>query len=675
MADHNKQPPNLAGTVWELFLQANAFRESCGGAADLRAAGARLMLATQDQVGETVEVELPPGMAQPEAWCDCDTEANESCDVCQKPLPEVCSIKDTMAWCATKDPFDGLAHALTIVKLTDFTSATSSFYAPVGNRPAKLKSNPVVDVPEAELSVAASVLFDYIQSFLDDNEVTIDEIPQAFNLGSTNDLVENLERVARVELQQELEDSISKVEDKMEAVFNRAKLMHEYGKILEDITHHPIGVMWYDPDYLGKEYKATTGGIKTVYELQPTARRVEPDRIWFTPDWRKDRQGRAVFTTREMSAGDLHRAHTYAPATLQQNIRDLIEDHTEGYRMYSTQLFFDNMTQDNGMYDVLVGRGTFTTEELQEAGVKIENKVNTFHAAEVWYANGTLLHAKLLPEFIDNLGVYTTSFRNFGSNIWGISLYDFIIPFARMYEGAIRGVDTSVAKNAGSIISMDVGVIENPTDYLKRDDEGGGYTLDLSGDTVIQFDSTDAMLSPNWKGVPIQIDKLPSDLQQMIPAIQLALEQIQLISGIPSILSTGNPDSSAVRTNDSYRTAYRSASKQIAALLRGTKEYVLMPIILAFYRTLVNDGLLRGLPKDTSPELLLDERLTNAIQSAQASGGALEAVIPFADRISQETLNGLLNNFMRDVYELDYDVAPGSNPVGGQAQAQPTGEL
>lgn len=665
---------NLGGTVWRLFLDANNYRETCGGAHDLRSSTARLMLATQNEVGERAETELPDGMGRPEPWCSCDRETGESCDACEPILPEVCTINEAMAWCKKHDPFDGLAHKLTTVKVGDFTAAANSYYAPVGNKPARLKANPVADVPDEELVTAASVLFDYIQKFLDDNQVTVDEIPEAFNLGSINDLVDNLERTARERLEQEIQEGLHKAEDHMSVVFNRARLMNEYLKMLDDITHSPIGVMWYDPDYLSTTFKAGSKGLRTSYELLPTARRVEPQRAWFTPDWKKDKCGRAVFTTRQLTKGDLLRIRQHVPDKLKPNISELVEEHQFGYRMYSTQLFFDTMTADDGLYDVLICRGTFLNEELEEVGVKLPSGLDDMQQAEVWYANGMVVHAKILPKYIENLGVYTTNFRNMGESIWGVSLYDFVNPFAKLYEGAIRAVDTSVAKSAGSIISLDVGVIEEPESILQRNTDGT-YSLDLSGDTIIKFDSSDAMISPNWRGVPIQIDQLPSDLNEMVPAIALALEQMELISGIPSIISSGTPNSSAVRTNDSYRTAYRSASKQIASLLKNSKENTLIPLLVSFYRTLVDDGLLSHMAKDIYPELLLDERLAGDIESAQASGAALEAVIPFVDRISDETLNGLLNRYMRSVYDLDFDVAPGSNPIGGATPAQQTGSI
>ena len=674
MSTYNDEP-NLAGTVWQLFLQANSFRETCGGAHDLRAASARQLLLTQGDVGETAEVELPDHMARATPYCGCDSDADESCDVCEAILPTVCSVNDSMDWCKQNDPFDSLAHKLTIVKVGDYTAAAGAFYRPVGNKPAELKANPVVDIPEAEMATAAGVFYEYVQKFLDDNQVTVDEIPVAFNLSAMNDLVDNLSRTAREQLQQEIQEGLNKAEDKLETSFGRAKLMKEYLKVIYDTAHNPIGALWFDPSYLSTDYKATSSGLSKVVELQPIAKRIDPTRIWFTPDWTEDHTGRAVFTTKQMSAGDLLRIRDYVPDKLKANISTLLEENEMGYRMYSTHLFYDSMTTDDGLYDILIGRGMFTSDDLREFGVELRDTKDTMHQAEVWYANGTVLHAKLLPCYINSYGVFTTNFRNFGNSIWGISLYDFVNPFARMYEGAIRGVDSSVAKTSGSIISMDVGVIDEPETFLARNPKTGQYEMDLSGDTIIQFDSTDAMVSPNWKGVPIQIDQLPSDLPNLIPTINLVMQQIEVISGIPSIISTGNPDSSAVRTDGSYRTAHRSASKKIASLLDKAKDRILYEVIMSFYRTLVDDGLLKGMPVDVEPELLMDERLQNDVESSQGLGMVLQDIAPFMDRIPADTVNNIVNQYVRTAHGLDYDVIPGTNPIGNVTPAQETGQL
>lgn len=669
------KPQTLATETWRLFLTANANREDIGGARDLRVAQARRMLA--DPAGVQFDADLPDDMGRPTPWCGCDPEANESCDVCEEVLPSVCTAGQAVLMCKDRDDFAGLAHKLTMVKSDDFLAAADSFYAPVGNKPAQLKANPIVDVPPEEMAEAASVFYDYLQSFLDDNQVTVDEIPDAFNLSSMNDLVDDLARTARTQLQRDIQEGLDKAESLMEAAFNRSKLMEEYLKVLGDISNAPIGAMWFDQLYLTKDYKAGRGGLTTKHTQEPVAHRVNPANIWFTSDWTEDRCGRAVFTTRQFSYGDLVRIQGLVNNTKMEGaIRELLEQNEQGYRMYSTQLFYDTMTMDNGLYDVLIARATFPKEMITDMGIDVPaGSKDTFFPVEVWYANGSVLAAHVLPDWVENLGVYTTTFRTFGNSLYGISLYDFIIPFAKMYEGAIRGVDTSAAKAAGSIISMDIGVIEDPGTMLSRNKETGAYELDLSDDTIIQFDSTEASLSPNWKGMPLQIDQLPSHLQDLIPAISVALEQIEIISGIPSIISSGSPDSSAVRTNDSYRTAHQSASKKIASLLKRSKDRVLKRMILVFYRALVDKGLLADLPIDINPELLMDERLSFEVSSQQTSGLILNDLGPFMDRIPVETVNSLINTYARSVHGIDYDVIPGSNPVGNEPAAQPTGSI
>ena len=163
-------------------------------------------------------------------------------------------------------------------------------------------------------------------------------------------------------------------------------------------------------------------------------------------------------------------------------------------------------------------------------------------------------------------------------------------------------------------------------------------------------------------------------MPNLIPAINLALDQIEVISGIPRIITTGTPDSSAVRTDGSYRTAYRSASKKIAGLVKRGKDRVLRPAIDAFYLHELDSGLLKDTPVDTMPELLMDERLSGDIQSENA-GQMLNDIGPFIDRVPEATVNGIINQHFRSTYGVDYDIVPGVNPIGNVTPAQNTGEL
>ena len=665
----------IASTLWTLFLRANSFRETSGGAHDLRTSSARQLLNSQSDVGEVSSVKLPDDAGVPEPWCGCG-EA-QSCDICEAPLKTVCAVNDTINWCTQHNPFDGLGHKLSMVKVSDYTDAADSYYAPVGNRPAKLKANPVneEDVTAEDMQEAAATFYAYIQDYLDQNEVTVDEIPIAFNFVALADLVDQLSDTAVAELQDRLNRGLNKAEDRLEAVFNRTRLMQEYIQVLDDTAHNPIGVLWFDEAAMVCTTKAGKSGVQINYDLRPTVNRVDPCKVWFTPDWTINREGRAVFTCRQYTAADVTRATDAMPSKLKSAAKKLIDDNPHGYRMRSAQLFTDGMPVDDGLYDVLVCRGTFSVDELKDVGLTSEDKMEHMPYAELWYSNGEVIFAKLLPAYLKGLGVYTTSFRTFGDSIWGISLYDFVHPFARLYEGAVKGVDTSVGKSTGSIISLDIGVIDNPDSFITKNPATGAYEIDLSGDNVIKFDSTDAAVSPNWKGVPLQIDQMPTDLPNLIPAINLALQQIEIISGIPSILTTGSPQSSAVRTDGAYDTAHETASKKVKSLLKRPKERVLMPVIMAFYLTLVDKGLLKGLPVDTDPELLMDERLTNHRRASRNFGQILNDLAPFADRVPVETMNDLINQYVTQAYDLDDDVIEGGNPVDRSQPAQAPGSV
>jgi hypothetical protein len=257
----------------------------------------------------------------------------------------------------------------------------------------------------------------------------------------------------------------------------------------------------------------------------------------------------------------------------------------------------------------------------------------------------------------DHLGVYTTVFRRKGQSIFGYSLHEFIYPFAKLYEGTIDALDQSVGKSIGSIIQVDTGVIDNIDAYLEKDKDGN-TTLNLAGDNVIEFNSTNAFNAPNFKGVPITIDQLPSDINKLIPLIEVIHNEIERISGIPSILVNSNNISSALRTNSNFNASFTASAKVIQSLLRESEVRILKPSIQFIFDTQALSGNMKEFLIEAEPEILLSDTLTREINDDQQLLLGVQTLAQFSNIIGEEKLSGLVNLVGREVYNLEEDLIP-----------------
>ena len=660
---------SLALEVWNLFLKSKNSRKFIEP--ELRQYSARSAYESEfpsiEKSWEKIEADakkISIHLEKPSCGC----VEHESCDLCTIPDQEVCTVKDTVDLCKKRNVFDGLSTLITLVKAADYTAAVESYYAPVGNKPMELKAPAIVDPRDTDLQEAADTFYDYIENFLRDNQVKITELADAMNLESLPDAADQLRTVAINQLQLEEQEGLDAAEKLLERLFGQVGLMTEYLKVIKDTEDSPIGVLWCNSETFVRSLKAASGKVRLTRDIKPSVERIDPCYFWATPDWTNHQVGRAVFRLVEKTNGDLEHLKKHTPHPLKQNIADLLED--SGHKNFSAHLFVDDMELNNGIYDVLICRGYFDKSQLFQAGVKVESDERMI-AAEVWYAKGMLIYAEQLPDFFEKLGVFTTYFRNNGDSIWGISLHDFIRPFAKMYEGTIKVTDRSVAKSVGSIVSMDTGVIPDFATALKRNADGT-YEIDFTSDTVLPFDSTEAGLSPNFKGIPIHVTKLPHDLNELFPVLNMIFQQIEVITGIPSILSTGTPDSSAVRTDGSYRTAFRAANAKIASIIRRARDSVLIPAVKFFYYSLIESGELKGFPIEAYPEVLADKRLELEKTNARNMAGILSDLGPYAQMLPPDRVAGIINQFGRELYGLNYDLVPGVNPIGNTSQSQLT---
>jgi len=537
----------LGGELWQMFLSSRSSMLHCGAISQIRRGSINC------EGLSNVEIILPQGMGEPDddCHCNCDHELNQSCGSCETPVDEVCK-EDTLRQCKDEGVFEGLGELLSNVKLHEFTSAVSETYAQIGDTPHQLKARKTSDLSDHQRDIASKTFFDYLQAFLDDNEVTIDELPEVFGLGSLQELRDTLIDLVRRSSEALLRESMEEYSDIITEIFRRTRFMHEYQRCIEDTKYYPIGIMWCDANSWVKKREIKNGKLAASWDIQTSAERIDPRYFWTTSDWTRHDEGQACFRMKKLSRGAISRMSVKPVCDcVKTNIDLYLEQNENGSRMMGAALFSDNnLMNRNDVYEVLICRGWFSREALSEAGVTIKGEWEgeSHIRCEVYYGDGMVISVNVLPFPLDNFGVYTCTFREAGTDsLYGIPLYEFIRPFANFYQSIFNALDESVEKTLGAILSMDTGVLEDPEQYLTFDKNTGTWAIDLDGYTIFKFDSSNAIGSPNFKGVPIHIQQLPSNLPTLLPLISLCLEQLSIITGIPSMLNNGMPSSSALR--------------------------------------------------------------------------------------------------------------------------------
>lgn len=599
--------------------------------------------------------------------CGCGCSEGESCDLCDKPLEDVCSIEDTMTECNRQSPFRGIATLLTTVKKYEFISLVENAYAQIGNKPFKLKANKEPQLEGDELTKSSKAFFGFVDNFLTTNQVRVNEIAEAFSLETLGEVTKALSVSAQNDAEIRLQQSLASNEGVMERVFKRAQYMPQYMEVIKDTTDYPIGIMWVDDKSMKKQRVIRNGKLIYEHVIQCDANRIDPCYFWATEDHKLNQVGRAVFKLEQFTSGDLHRWKGVVSGSTQldTNITEYLELHEDGYRAHDAMLFDDHMQLKRGLYDVLVGRGQFEVEGIKQLNVDIpdEYKHEKYVPCEVYFSAGEILRARVMQNIDERLGVYTTVFRRRGQSIFGYSLHDFLYPFAKLYQGTVEAIDKSVGKSVGSIIQIDTGVIEDVGKYLKKNEKTGEVTLDLADDIIVEFNSTEAFTSPNFKGVPITIDQLPSDLNKLLPVVDFIFAQLEKISGIPSILVNASNVSSALRTNSNFNAAFAASAKVVQSLLRESERRILEPSIRFFFDSKAASGEMKDFLIEAEPEILMSDTLTREMNDDQDKLQSLQTLTQFSSLIPQERLAGLINAVGREVYNLDVDLVPGVGPL------------
>lgn len=655
----------LATEVQHLFNQSVSARNLSGVTSSLRMGYIREVIddGDEEQFFTTTQ----------EDCSDCD-ESDD--DECEETLPNACSIEDTLKQYKERSPFKSVASLLTTVKKYEFISLVENAYAQIGNKPFMLKPGKEPQLSDEQIKKSAQEFYEFIEAFLEANEVRVDQIPDAFNLDTLGDVTKALADAAQEESELKIADAITKNEAVLERVFQRSDFMTKYIEMIKDTTDYPIGIMWIDDKNLKKERYVKNGELKLRYSIQSEAHRVDPSYFWATEDYKLNEVGRAVFRLTQYSKGDLRRwidNDITGSNQLTENLNDFLDLYEEGYRMREAMLFDDHIRLRDGMYDVMISRGMFDVEHVKALGVEIPEfyEDDSHVPCEVYFSSSHVLRVRVMECADKRLGVYTTVFRRKGQSIFGWSLHEFIYPFAKLYEGAIDAIDRSVGKSIGSLIQVDTGVIDDPSKYLKKNEETGEVELDLSEDVIIEFDSTQTFNSPNFKGIPVTVTQLPSDLSKLLPVVEFIHQQLERISGIPSILVNSNNIASALRTNKNFNASFTASAKVIQSLLRESEVRVLEPSIRFIFDAKAMSGDMKEFLIETEPEILLSDTLTRELNDDQDLLQSVQFLGQFSDRIPEEKLNRLINTVGREVYNLREDLIPGTGVLSTTTPSTP----
>lgn len=663
----------LANEVLRLFREAVSTRSYSGVTSSMRLGYIR-------DVVESCEEQEPFVETTQESCGDTCSTGGEGDVGCEPELENACTIEDTLDAYRNNSPFKSVANLLTTVKKYEFISLVENAYAQIGNKPFKLKAGKDPSLTEEQIKESAEAFYEFLENYLEANQVRINEIPDAFNLDTLSEVTTALADVAQDDATIRIQNSIAKNEAVMERIFQRSEFMSKYIEVIKDTADYPIGVMWVDDKSLKKQRVVKNGKLTLNYSIQSDVHRVDPIYFWATEDHRLNEVGRAVFRLCQFSRGDLKRwveNDVTGSKKLTKNLNEFVDNHEDGYRMYEAMLFRDHYDLLHaGTYDVMISRGMFDVEHIKELDVKIPDiyKDESYLPCEVYFSSSHILRVRVMECADEHLGVYTTVFRRKGQSIFGYSLHEFIYPFAKLYGGAIDAVDRSVGKSIGSFIQVDTGVLEDPDRYLMKNDKTGEVELNLSDDVVIEFDSSNGFTSPNFKGVPITVTQLPSDLNKLIPVIDFIHGQLERISGIPSILVNGSNVSSALRTNSNYNAAFQASAKVIQSLLRESETRILSRAIRFIFDAKAASGDMSEFLTEAEPEILLSDTLSRELNDDQQLLQGVQTLAQFAGAIPEENLAKLINTVGREVYNLDEDLIPDTGLLSTSQpsqQAQP----
>ena len=153
--------------------------------------------------------------------------------------------------------------------------------------------------------------------------------------------------------------------------------------------------------------------------------------------------------------------------------------------------------------------------------------------------------------------------------------------------------------------------------------------------------------------------------------VDFIFRQLELITGIPSILVNADNISSALRTDSNFNAAFAASAKTIQALLRESENRILKPSIKYIFECKAASGDFKQFLIDAEPEILLSDTLNRESNDDRQLVQNLQTISQFSSLIPPERISALINTVGREVLNLEEDLIPGVGPLNTTPQPAP----
>lgn len=364
------------------------------------------------------------------------------------------------------------------------------------------------------------------------------ELPGIASEPALKERVRQLKAASNEIAYKEAEFATKRMETKIEDQLSEGGWTSEFAKLVAEITVYP-SVFMRGPVVVAKKTGVWKDNkyVPTVESL-PTVRCIPAFDAFPSPDSTTTQDGQYFCERTRFSSGALYNL-IKVPGFNAGNIRQVIEDHPNGYR---SEMFGDaerqrleDKTADSaletvddagGMYETIIYNGVVKGEMLAEHGVIVRDPQDSYEC-EVWSIDGTIVKAVLNPNPTGARPIYGTSYRKVVGTIWGQSVIDLVYDVQRMCNAAARNIVRNMGYSAGPIgevVGERVADTQDPTDISPYTLKIVGPDLTGTGAKAYNFHNIKSV-APDLMNVFNQYLKYADDLSG-VPAYVLGNPQV-----------------------------------------------------------------------------------------------------------------------------------------------------
>lgn len=463
-----------------------------------------------------------------------------------------------------------------------------------------LKPTRVPDPPPEMLERATGAVIEFIELMIaSGQELTEDEI---------ENILQEVSDTLFTNVQDELNKSIRRAKRELDDILQKLNWAKIIDELIHDLVHHGTAIVYGPFPEITKRQYYSGDKIKTRHEKCIGARRLDPMRVYPSPDSQDTQKGSYIIIHDTMTRAQLNEARSLGAGWIDEALCTILEEFANQSRYWCANRYFHTEESANhdldGIGGMQMNHMTSSTKNTPWADFEdidvikyygkvpakllLKHGINNFDGRKIdekqslevciYWVNDTIVKVNCNIDPKCERPIHRAKLFNSPGRFWGKGVPETIEPQQRLANAALRSIVRNMGLSSAPIFEWDK-ALTRPSGKNKQisDIIHPGMTIEKNSQIT------------GLTGQALQVHQIDSRVQEYMSIINQMMELAEHVVGVPRFLTGAANVGGAASTYSGLQTLSENAAIQIRSSIINLDFDLIKPFTNMAHRWMIID--------------------------------------------------------------------------------------